>query len=198
MQRNLSYQREIWNGFSSVHGIASTQMGHGQIELPKVDTGKPPEKTGRLCARSLVIHSLLPVPLWVLWQWQGTVRPLFSIVEEPPWVIEPTGSCMSIASPMILFLPKPHRYKVSRSTSNILSNALFSTHCPWLDGIDVVSIKSCGSHSYLVGPILKVVKPTWISINHQKCVEKVLKVFFFFLNLHSYFVLAALDWPFRN
>ena len=45
MQRNHSYQREIWSGSSFVHEIESTRMDHGQIELPKLGTGKPLEKT---------------------------------------------------------------------------------------------------------------------------------------------------------
>lgn len=45
MQRNRFFQDEIWSGFSSVQGIASTQMDQEQIELQKLGIGKPLEKT---------------------------------------------------------------------------------------------------------------------------------------------------------
>lgn len=58
VQRNHSFQREIWNGFSSVQGIESTRMDQEQIEQPKLDTGKPQEKTEKLCV-TLLLHLLL-------------------------------------------------------------------------------------------------------------------------------------------
>jgi hypothetical protein len=55
MQRNHSFLNEIWNGSSSVLGIESTQMAHEQIEPPKLATGKPLEKIGRLSVRLLLL-----------------------------------------------------------------------------------------------------------------------------------------------
>jgi len=71
MQRSLSFQNGIWNGFSFVHGIASTQMDQEQIELLKLGIGKPLEKTERWCAS--LIHPML----------QGTARPWFSMLGGP-------------------------------------------------------------------------------------------------------------------
>lgn len=68
MQRSLFFQNGIWNGFSSVQGIASTQMDQEQIEPPKLGIGKPLEKTEKWSAN--LIHPML----------QGTARPWFSIL----------------------------------------------------------------------------------------------------------------------
>lgn len=54
LQRNHSFQNEIWNGSSSVLGIESTRMAREQIEPPKLATGKPLEKIERLFANLLL------------------------------------------------------------------------------------------------------------------------------------------------
>ena len=46
-QRNHFFQNEIWSGFSSVPGTESTRMAREQIELLKLATGRPLEKTGK-------------------------------------------------------------------------------------------------------------------------------------------------------
>lgn len=47
LQRNHSFQIEIWNGSFSVPGIENTQMAQEQTELPKLAIGKLPEKIGK-------------------------------------------------------------------------------------------------------------------------------------------------------
>lgn len=85
-QRNLSFQNEIWSGFSSVHEIESTRMDQGLIELPKLATGKPLEKIGR---------STVNLLCWDI------ERHSFFIAVERRWVIEWIGLCMNIDFAMI-------------------------------------------------------------------------------------------------
>ena len=51
LQRNHSFQNEIWNGSSSVLGIESTRMAQEQIEPPQLATRKPLENLERLSAK---------------------------------------------------------------------------------------------------------------------------------------------------